>query len=93
MLLPMPSLINLLVGNQDLETADNLCEGNAGVLLPVLESLGAVDEDNEVFGLALVVDLGLLSVATSHVDCMCRLGVEKEVGNVFRESQRVVKAE
>lgn len=68
-----PSILwaNSLVGNQDLETADDLGKGNAGVLLPLLDSLAAVDEDNEVLGLALVVDLGLSSVATSHCVYMC----------------------
>lgn len=60
---------DLLVGDEDLEATDNLCERNAGVLLPLLNGLNAVNEDNKVLGLALVVDLSLSSVATSHDDC------------------------
>jgi hypothetical protein len=61
----------LLVSNEDLEAADDLGERNAGVALPVLDSLGAVDEDNEVLSLALVVDLVLHSIAASHFEWVC----------------------
>jgi hypothetical protein len=58
--------IDLLVGDEDLEAADNLCKRDARVLFPVLDGLGAVDEDDEILGLALVVDLGLGSITASH---------------------------
>lgn len=69
LLLPA-SRSNSLVGDQNLEAANDLRERNARVLLPLLYSLGAVNEDNEVLGVALVVDLGLSSVATSHDVCV-----------------------
>jgi len=61
--------LGLLVGNEDLEAVDNLCERNALVLLPLLNGLGALDEDNEVLALALVVALGLGGVS-AHVGCV-----------------------
>jgi hypothetical protein len=57
---------DLLVGGEDLEAADDLGKGDGGVALPLLNSLDVVNEDNEVLGGALEVDLGLGSVATSH---------------------------
>jgi hypothetical protein len=44
------------------------CEGHALVLLPLLDGLGALDEDDEVLALALVVALGLGGVS-AHVGC------------------------
>jgi len=63
------ALVAVLVGNEDLEAVDNLCERNALVLLPLLNGLGALDEDNEVLALALVVALGLGGVS-AHVGCV-----------------------
>lgn len=85
--------VDVLVGDQDLKAADNLGERNAGVLLPLLDSFCAVNEDDEVLGLALVVDLGLLSVATSHVDCLFGLRFGEEIESNFREFSIDVKAE
>ena len=58
------------MGNEDLEGTDDLCERDALVILPLLESLGVIDEDNEVVLLALVVDLGGLCFSLRH-DCGC----------------------
>ena len=68
---------NLLVGDEDLECADDLGERDALVGLPILCRLCIVDEDDEVLVLALVVDLGLLTFASGH-DC----GVGMECGVV-----------
>jgi hypothetical protein len=57
---------DLLVGGEDLEATDDLGKGDGRVVLPHLNSLDVVNEDNEVLGGALEVDLGLGSVATSH---------------------------
>lgn len=57
---------NLLVGDEDLPSADDLSKRYALVALPLLDSIGTVDEDDKIVLLALVVDLGLSSVA-SHV--------------------------
>lgn len=57
---------SLLVGNKDLESLDDLGKRNALVALPVAGGLEVVDKDDEVLVLALVVDLGLLSLAASH---------------------------
>lgn len=59
-------VINLLVGDEDLESLDDLCERNTLVGLPVLKRLGILNEDNEVILLALVVDLGFLGVSARH---------------------------
>ena len=62
---------DLLVGDEDLEAVDDLSEGDAPVLLPVLNSLSALSEDNEVVAVALVVDSDLGSVS-AHVDVWWR---------------------
>jgi hypothetical protein len=62
-------LLGLLVGDEDLEAVDDLSERHALVLLPLLNGLGALDEDNEVLALALVVALGLGGVS-AHVGCV-----------------------
>lgn len=59
---------NLLVGNKDLERADNLRKRDRLIGLPVLGRLDIVNEDDEVLVLALEVDLNLLDVSASH-DC------------------------
>jgi hypothetical protein len=58
---------NILVGLEDLEGRDNLCKSNALVGLPVLVVLRAVDVDEEIVSVALVVDDRLLNTAASHV--------------------------
>jgi hypothetical protein len=57
------------VGDEDLEAVDNLSKGNALVLLPVLDGLAALDEDDEVLALALVVAPDLSGVS-AHVGCV-----------------------
>jgi hypothetical protein len=57
------------VGDEDLEAVDDLSERHALVLLPLLNGFGALDEDNEVLALALVVALGLGGVS-AHVGCV-----------------------
>lgn len=58
------------MGDEDLERADDLGQGDAFVRLPVLYGLDIVDEDDKVLRVALVVDLGLLSFTAGH-DCCC----------------------
>jgi hypothetical protein len=70
--------VNLLVGDEDLERADDLGERDGLVGLPVLCRLYIIDEDDEVLVLALVVDLGLLSFASGH-DCDMKYGVRGSV--------------
>jgi hypothetical protein len=62
---------NSLVGNKDLPAAHNLSERNRGVLLPVLDGLCAINQNDEVVLGALVVDLGLGSVSARHGVCGC----------------------
>ena len=70
------------MGDEDLEAVDDLSKGDALVLLPVLNSLSALSEDNEVVTVALLVDSDLGSVS-AHVDvwwrgcvgCCCGGGV------------------
>jgi hypothetical protein len=59
---------DLLVGDEDLERADDLCQRDGFIGLPVLCRLCIIDEDDEILVLALVVDLGLLCFTASH-DC------------------------
>ena len=59
------------MGDEDLEAVDDLGEGNAPVLLPVLDGLTALSEDNEVVIVALEVDSDLGSVS-AHVDVCWR---------------------
>ena len=59
---------DLLVGGVDSECRNEVSHGDAGVLLPLLEVLGIVNEDEEIVLLALEVDLGLSSFSASH-DC------------------------
>jgi hypothetical protein len=62
------------VGDEDLERADDLCERDGLVGLPVLCRLHVINEDDEVLILALVVDLGLLCFTASH-DCSVKYRV------------------
>ena len=57
------------MGDEDLEAVDDLGEGHALVLLPLLNGLGALDEDDEVLALALVVAPDLSGVS-AHVGCV-----------------------
>jgi len=56
------------VGDEDLEAIYDLGERDSLVTLPVANCLGALSEDDIVVLLALVVNLGLASVSTSHLD-------------------------
>ncbi|KAI6754273.1 hypothetical protein HG530_012787 [Fusarium avenaceum] len=67
--------LSLPVSNEDLERGDEVSEGDALVSLPLLVGLNIIDEDDEVVA-ALVVDLGLLSLAASHCGCVL---VRKEI--------------
>lgn len=66
------NMCDLLVGDEDLEAVNDLGERNAPVLLPVLNGLSALSEDNEVVAVALVVDSDLGSVS-AHVDVCWRV--------------------
>lgn len=55
------------MGDKDLEAVNDLGKRNAPVLLPVLDGLSALGEDNEVVAVALEVDSGLGSVS-AHFD-------------------------
>ena len=57
---------------EDFPAGDNLGEGSALVLLPLAHELLALDKYDEALAAALVEDLGVSCVATSHVcGCMC----------------------
>ena len=55
------------MGHEDVEAVDDLCHGNGLILLPILNILSAVNKDDEVVVLALVVDLGLSGMSTRSV--------------------------
>lgn len=56
----------LLVSHKDLEAVHDLGEGDGAVVFPVLDGLDVVDEDDEIFVFALVVDFGLVGVSAGH---------------------------
>lgn len=56
------------MGDEDLEAINDLGERDSLVTLPVADCLGALGEDDIVVLLALVVNLGLGSVSTSHLE-------------------------
>lgn len=57
----------LLVSNKDLPAVDYLSQRHRFVRLPFRDSLSALDDNDEIIVLALVVALALLSVSTH--DC------------------------
>jgi hypothetical protein len=59
---------NLLVRDEDLERGHNLGQRYGLVVQPLLVVLSAVQEDEEVLILALVVNLDLSCFSTSHFD-------------------------
>jgi len=56
----------MFVGDEDLEAGHDLSERDGSIALPLLDLLGVVDEDDEVFFLALVEDFGLGGVSSRH---------------------------
>ena len=70
--------ICLLVGLEDLERRDEVGQRDGLIALPLLVRVHIIDEDNEVVGVALEVDLGLGGLSASHLDVV--LLVVLEVG-------------
>ena len=62
------------MSDEDLEAVDNLGKRDALVLLPVLDGLGVLCEDNEVVVVALVVDSDLGSVSAHIDECLWLFG-------------------
>jgi hypothetical protein len=60
----------LLVGDEDLEAVNDLGKRDTLVLLPVLNGLSALGEDNEVVVVALVVNSDLGSVSAHLGMCL-----------------------
>lgn len=54
--------------DKDLPAIYNISEGNAAVILPLLEDFDIIDEDNKVLGLALVKDFRGGIVSTGHFE-------------------------
>ena len=52
---------------EDLEGGDKVSQRDALVVQPLLVGLDIVDEDEVVVELALVVDLGLRALSSSHL--------------------------
>ncbi len=59
-------MFDLLVRYEDLVGRDEVCQRDGLVGLPLLHSLDVIDEDDEVLGSTLVVDLGCRSSALDH---------------------------
>lgn len=56
------------MSHENLPAVQDIDQSDAAVVLPLLEDLKVINEDNEVFGATLVVDLGGGIVSTRH-DC------------------------
>jgi hypothetical protein len=56
------------VSQENLPAVQDIGEGNAAVVLPLLEGLKVVNEDDEVVRATLVEDFGSSFVSTSHVE-------------------------
>ncbi len=69
---------HLLVGNEHFKRADDLCQRDCFVGLPVLCGFDVVNEDDEVLVLAFIVDLGLLCFSANHV-CFVLFGEEVRI--------------
>lgn len=63
-------LQDLRVSHEDLPAVEDIGQSDAAVVLPFLEDLKVVNEDNEVLGATLVVHLRGGIVSTRHDDCM-----------------------
>lgn len=74
---------DLPASHKDLPSADDLRQWDGAVTLPVLNSLGRINEDDEVVVVALVVDLDL-GVVSAHFDLMWCVW---EGATVFNEFQ------
>lgn len=59
---------DLLAGCEDLECVEHVDQSDGLVLSPLLQLHGVLDEDNEVIGAALEVDLRLNTLSASHFD-------------------------
>jgi hypothetical protein len=54
------------MSNEDLPPVQNIAQWDAAVILPLVQDLEVVDEDDEVVGATLVEDLGGGVVGTRH---------------------------
>ena len=63
---------DLLVSEVDGHVGHEMSHGDGGVTITeLLVGLNVVNEDNEVLVIGLVVDLGLGSLAASHLEARC----------------------
>ena len=56
------------MSDEDLETAHYLSKRDGPVTLPLLHRLNVINVDDKILLLALVVDLGLASISTRHLE-------------------------
>ena len=59
------------MSNEDLPSVQNIGEGDAAVLLPLLQDFQVIDEDNKVLGLALVENFGG-GIVGAHIEVVSR---------------------
>lgn len=52
--------------NKDLETRNNLSQGNRAIVFPFLNGFNVVDKNDEVVFFSVVVDFNLRDVAAGH---------------------------
>lgn len=57
----------LPMGDKNIKTVHHIYQRYALVLPPSLDCLGTLDNDDEVVFLALVMDVGVSAVCTSHL--------------------------
>lgn len=60
------------VSYKDLPAVQNIGEGDAAVVSPLLQDLEVIDKDNKVLRLALVEDLGGSFVGARHFGCLVK---------------------
>lgn len=53
--------------HENLKAIHNLRQRDRAIIFPLVERIGIVDVHDEIFFLALIMNLGLRSVSTGHV--------------------------
>lgn len=59
---------DLPVSDKDLPAVQDISQGDTAVLLPLLQDLQVINEDDEVLGLTLEEDLVSVVVGARHLD-------------------------
>lgn len=65
--IPSGPIRNLRMSHEDLPPVQNIAQWDAAVILPLVQDLDVIDEDDEIVGVTLVEDLGGGVVGARHV--------------------------